>query len=340
MANVRLAFGHRSANIGGRNTVVQGNVVDHQHNQAASQRRKLKTPGAAPSRFQVFANQGAGVGQSPKRIRSVGAECVYGPVSPPRRYKDVCEHTTGITRERVINKVRPEEVCSPSRNRPYGPSPAAAAIRPPTGSGGFAASVSPSLGSPARAKLQTAKPMPGTMASPGNSDRQMTAGFQKTTRGYCVAQQYHQDITAPAFAAKHRTQGPAAAIGMLVDFGNASDPGRSPASLKTNGARTKSAGVNDALTAGPAPTTNHRNTMGGVRPGGANYLNRAHRRRVVQANWNATTESQPHGSGMHFAKNHPLSPRRLCTISAAKAKEIETRNGAMANIMGHAHVDQ
>lgn len=175
------------------------------------------------------------------------------------------------------------------------------------------------------------------MASP----RQMTAGFKKTNRGFHVAQQYHQDITAPAFAAKHRTRGPEAAICMLADFGNASDPGFSPSSVQVNAARTNSAGVADAIApAGPAPTTNHRNTMGGVRPGGANYLNRGQRRRVVQANWNSSTESRPHGPGMHFAAHHPLSPRRQIWIAERKVKEIATRKGAMTNIINHAHIDK
>lgn len=234
----------------------------------------------------------------------------------PRPNRQICQHEQ-----------------SPRRKGPYGASPAAAAIRPPTGTGGFAANVSASLGSPTRIERMPT-PMPGSMAAQDQA-RLQTAGFSKVTRGYNQAQQYHQSITAPAFAAKVRAQGPPAAIQQLSDFAQISEPGRSPMKIRTNMGGQTHPTVESACSG-----AKHRNTLGGTRPeGGAGYLNRGHRRRVVQDNWNASTESQPHGPGMHAKAHHPLSPRRLCAISPNKVNNISHRNGEMAAIMGHAHVE-
>lgn len=290
----------------------------------------------------MFANQG---------LRGAGAElCGYGPAAAsPRRYKQVDHPLHGASKERVINKVSGNRHVSPRRNRPYGASPGAAAIRPPT-SKGFAASVSPTLGSPKRPAAPEVAPAMVSPTLPNIQDRALTpmpeaapatrtyadaaadgprlktAGF--SPRGYHQAQAYHQSVSAPAFARKGGCNGPRAAIGTLADFGNGAEPGKSPASKKVN--------ING--TAGNSCSNRHRNTMGGVTQGGAGYLHRGQRRRIVQDQWNSSTESQPHAPGMHAKSHHPLSPRRLGAISPRAANDINTRSNAMAAIMGHAHV--
>lgn len=361
MAPVRLEFGHRSQNIDGRDTVVQNHVVGHMQGQASYGRKKLQTPGngghvipdqTQHNKFAVYANQGNGLNQarSPaKNLRGAGAEMLQG-YGSPRQYRDVCQHETGLQRERVINKR--VDNASPRRNRPYGASPAAAAIRPPTGTGGFAANVSASLGSPERSlpKIPTESsvapsacglqrqptPMPGTIAAAQMAmqpeNRMRTAGFKPNVRGFNHAQKYHQDVSAPAFCAKKRVPGqPPAAIAQLADFGAGCSPGRSPAGIKTN------IRGNNILN----QCNRHRNTMGGVMPeGGAGYLQNGNRRRVVNPVWNASTESKPHNPGMHAKDNHPLSPRRLIAISPRQAQNIAQRKGAMMGIMSHQHVNQ
>lgn len=83
-----------------------------------------------------------------------------------------------------------------------------------------------------------------------------------------------------------------------------------------------------------------RNTLGGVRPGGADYLVKGQRRLKATDGWSATKESQPHGPGTHAKSHHPLSPRRLIAISPTKQKEQQARKGAMDAIMGHDYVDK
>lgn len=347
MPKVRLEFGNRTQEIGGRNTIVQHQVVDHMNHQHTKARKKLQTPGAAPAKFAVYANQGGGINSPTKGLRAAGAQALhinniplnklngYGPAD--RRYRDICQHETGFTSERVINKA------SPTRKGPYGPSPAAAMIRPPTGTGGFAASVQASLqasiGSPEKSlpKITEAAAQP-TMAAAQvqqaaavhGGNRAHTAGFKLNQRGFNTAQMFHQDVTAPAFAAKQRCEGPIAAIGHLADFGS----GASPAA---NTHCSKMVNINGANS--NTGSHKHRNTMGGVMPsGGHGYLHTGHRRRVVNNTWNASTESQPHQHACHAKSHHPLSPRRLIRISPRAAQNRDMRGGAMASIMQHDHV--